>query len=174
MKIHKLALLVLALGVGGVFGALMGGGFIHTIIARFLCIWIAAPAVILLTVSGIKRLRHRDQPRAMSGFMVGYTALALATLGFTGGGMAIFHYRESEVRRFVKQVLPLVDAHKKLAGTYPRNLEEVTDQSLPYYLRGRGRYTSDGTTFTFYYENPDSIMGGLMLTDSHRTWSRAD
>ena len=150
MKIRKLALLVLALGVGGAFGALMGGGFIHTIVARFLCMFIAAPAVILLTVTGIERLRHRDRPRAMSSFMVGCAVIALGILGFTVGGTAIFHYRQSDVRRLVEQVLPLMDAHKKQAGAYPRSLEEVTDQNPPYYLRGRGRYTSDGASFTFY------------------------
>lgn len=174
IKIRKLAILALALGIGGALGSLMGGGFIHTIMARFLCIWIAGPAAILLAVTGIERLRHHDQPRAMSGFMMGCAALVLAILGFTGGGVTAFQYRETEMRNFVTQVLPLLDAHKKKAGSFPGHIEEVTDLSLPYYLRSRGHYTSDGVTFTFYYENPDSIMSGLMLTDSHRTWSRAD
>ncbi|MCP5531779.1 MAG: hypothetical protein H7A48_01250 [Akkermansiaceae bacterium] len=174
MKVPKIALLAIALGVGVALGALMGGGFIHTIIARFLCIWIAAPAAILLMVTGIEKLRHRDQARGMSSFMVGCAGIALTILGFTGGGAAAFQYRESEVRTFVAQVVPLLDAHKKTTGSYPLHLDEVTDQRLPHYLKGSGRYTSDGDTFTFYYENPDSIMSGLMLTDSHRTWSRAD
>lgn len=174
MKISKLALFALALGIGAVLGTLMGGGFIHTIIARFLCIWIAAPAVILLIVTAIVRMRHHDQPRCMNGFMMGCAAIALAILGFTGGGAAVFQYRESEVKSFVTGVLPLLDAHKKKTGFYPRQLEEVTDKRLPYYLNKCGRYTSDGNTFTFYYENPDSMISGLMLTDSNRNWSRAD
>lgn len=174
MKIRNIAPIVCGIGIGAALGALMGGGFIHTIIARFLCIWIAAPAVILLAVTGIERLRHRDQPRAMSSFMMGCAAIALTILGFTGGGAAAFQYREFEVRGFVAQVLPLLDAHKKRTGSYPSHLEEVTDQRIPYYLKGSDRYTSDGTSFTIYYENADSIMSGLMLTDSHRRWSRAD
>jgi hypothetical protein len=174
MKIRNIALIGLAIGAGAALGALMGGGFIHTIIARFLCIWIAVPALILLAIGGILRFLHRDQPQAMSGFMVGCAAIALSISGFTGTGAAAFHYRESEVRGFVTQVLPLLDAHKKKTGSYPLHLEEVTDKRLPYYLKGSGRYTSDGTSFTFYYENPDSIMAGLMLTDSHRRWSIAD
>jgi hypothetical protein len=152
----------------------MGGGFIHTIISQFLCIWIAAPALILLTIAGIERLRHRDRPRATSGFMIGCATVAFSISGFTGGGAAAFHYRESEVTSFVTQVLPLIDAHKQKTGSYPLKIQEVTDQRLPYHLRGSGRYTSDGTSFTFYYENADSIMSGLMLTDAHRRWSRAD
>ena len=174
MKIRSLALLTSILGIGAAIGALIGGGFIHTIIAQFLCIWVAAPALILLAITGIERLRRRDQPRAMRGFMMGCVAIALGILGFTGGGASAFHYRESEMRSFVTQVLPLLDAHKEKSGSYPRNLEEVTDKRLPYYLKRSGRYTSDGATFTFYYENPDSMISGLMLSDSHRTWSRAD
>jgi hypothetical protein len=174
MKVRNLALLALLLGIGSVFGALIGGGFIHTIIARLLFVLVAAPALIFLTVTGIARLRQRDQPRVVSGFMVGCAALAAAILGFMGGGAAMFHYRESEVRQFVEQVLPLLDAHKKKSGAYPRSLEEVTDKSLPHYMKGRDCYTSNGATFTFYYVSPDGMISGLMLTDSDRKWSRAD
>jgi hypothetical protein len=174
MKIRNIAPIVCGIVIGAALGALMGGGFIHTIIAQFLCIWIAAPALILLAIAGIERLRHRDRPRATSGFMIGCAAVALTILGFTAAGAAAFHYRESEVRDFVKQVLPLLDEHKKQTGSYPLQLQEVTDKGLPYHFKESGRYTSDGTSFTFYYENADSIMSGLLLTDSHRRWSRAD
>ena len=174
MKIRKLVLLAFSLGIGSAIGALMGGGFIHTILYRFLCMFIAAPSLIMLTLTGIQRLRHRDQSSVMGGFAVGCAALAIAILGFTGGGAAMFHYRESEVRQFVEQVLPLLDAHKKKSGAYPRSLEEVTDKRLPHYMKGRDCYTSNGATFTFYYVSPDEMNSGLMLTDSDRKWSRAD
>ena len=174
MKIRNIAPIVCGIVIGAALGALMGGGFIHTIIAQFLCLWIAAPALILLAITGIERLRHRDRPRATSGSIIACAAVALSIFGFTGGGAAAFHYRESEMRGFVTQVLPLIDAHKQKTGLYPLKLQEVTDKKLPYHLRGSGRYTSDGTSFTFYYTNAGSIMSGLMLTDSHRRWSRAD
>ena len=174
MKIRNIAPIVCGIGIGAALGALMGGGFIHTIIAQLLCMWIAAPSLILLAIAGIERLLHRGQPRAIKGFMIGCASVALTIFAFTGAGTAAFHYRESEVRNFVTQVLPLLDAHKKKTGSYPHQLQEVTDKRLPYHLKGSGRYTSDDTSFTFYYENADTIMSGLMLTDSHRRWSRAD
>jgi len=111
----------------------------------------------------------------MNGSVVRIAACVLAILGFTLGGMAIFHYREAEVRSFVDEALPLLDTHKKEHGYFPKEIREVTDRNLPFHFRDfRRGYSSDGATFTFYYENLDSIMGGLMLTNSHRTWSVAD
>jgi ABC-type dipeptide/oligopeptide/nickel transport system permease subunit len=52
MKIRNLALLAFTLVTGSTLGALIGGGFIHTIIARFFCLWIGLPALIMLVVSG--------------------------------------------------------------------------------------------------------------------------
>ena len=174
MRMLHLVLPSCALGFGGIIGALIGGGMMHTMIADLLCLWIAAPALIVLSFMVIERFQHRGQPSATSGLMMGCAALAMLVLGFTGGGTAVFQYREAEVRRFVSEVLPLLDAHKQKSGSYPQNLREVTDKRLPYYLRGRGRYNSNGDTFSFYYENPDAIMVGLMLTDSHRAWRIAD
>lgn len=70
--------------------------------------------------------------------------------------------------------MPKLDAYKQRFGRYPSALSEVTGKDLPYYLEGRGRYSSDGTQFTFYYEPPDSVISGLILTDTHRRWMRAD
>jgi hypothetical protein len=174
MKIHILALFALSLGIGSALGMLMGGGFIHTMLSRFLCMFIAAPALIMLILNVIERLRHRDQSTVMSGFAVGCASVAVAILGFTGGGAAIFRYRESEVTQFVDQVLPLLDAHRKKSGVYPRSLREVTDKRLPRHMNEQGCYTSNGATFTFYYGNPDEMVSGLMLTDSDRRWIKAD
>jgi hypothetical protein len=174
MKIHILAPIALSLGVGGALGMLMGGGFIHTILSRFLCLFIAAPALIMLILTVIDRLRRRDRPTVMSEFAVSCATVAVAILGFTGGGAAMHRYRESEVRQFVDQVLPLLDAHKKKSGIYPRSLREVTDKRLPRYMDERDCYTSTGASFTFYYDSPDEMISGLMLTASDRRWSRAD
>jgi hypothetical protein len=174
MKIHILAPIAQSLGFGSALGILMGGGFIHTILFRFLCMFIAVPALIMLIVTVIERVRHRDRSTVMSGFTVGCATVVVAILGFTGGGAAIFRYRESEVTRFVDQVLPLLDAHKRKSGVYPRSLREVTDKRLPRHMNEQGCYTSNGATFTFYYGSPDEMVSGLMLTDSDRRWIRAD
>lgn len=174
MKIHNSGILVLSLGVGSALGMLMGGGFIHTILSRFLCLFIAAPALIMLILTVLDRLLRRDRPTVMSEFAVSCATVAVAILGFTGGGEAMHRYRESEVRQFVDQVLPLLDAHRKKSGIYPRSLRDVTDKKLPRYMDERDCYTSTGASFTFYYESPDDWISGKMLTDSDRRWSTAD
>ena len=174
MRMRGAITLGFALLAGALVGGLVGGGFLHTLFAQLLCMWLLPPLLITLVVCIGDRLRKGHRSDLLSGFALGLTAIVLCILGFASAGPAVFYLRESEVRSFVEDTLPKLDAHKKQFGQYPTNLAEVTKVSLPYHLRGRGRYTSDGTSFTFYYENADSIMSGLMLTDTHRRWSRAD
>jgi hypothetical protein len=174
MKTRNLALPAVSLAIGGTLGALMGGGFIHGMLSYILCKFIGIPVLIILAITGIQCLLHRGRPSVLPGLALGCATLSMAILGFAGGGVAMARYRESDVRRFVEQVLPLLDSHKMKHGAYPQSLEEVTDKRLPHYLKGPNHYTSNGATFTFYYEGANSVISGLMLTDSHRKWCRAD
>ena len=165
---------VLFLGIGIAIGVVTGGGFIHLLISYAIGVFFVLPALVVL-VFAFAFVGRKDRVQLMDGFGRALARFVSVALGFVLGGVAIFQCGEVEVRSFVDEVLPLLDEHKKEFGRFPKDIGEVTDRSLPYCFRDADRgYRSDGATFTFYYENPDSIMGGLMLTDSHRSWSVAD
>jgi len=100
--------------------------------------------------------------------------LEAGALGFSGSGPAILHFRDADLKEFIDDTIPKLDDYKTQFGHYPSSLSEVTKKNLPYYLKDRGGYSSNGTQFAFYYEPPDSVISGLMLTDTHRRWMRAD
>lgn len=175
MKLSSAMLLTGALLFGSLFGAGLGGGFIHSVIAMFLGVFVFIPAAAALAIGLIAGFRKNERPKAVSGFSVLCVACLLGVMAFTFAGTALLKYRENDVRFFVRETLPLLDGYQAQHGRYPARLEEVTERKIPYYFRvRRGGYTSDGKTFSFYYESPDQMISGLMLSNHHRTWVRAD
>jgi len=162
------------LGLGILIGSFSGGGMLHAIIALFFVLFVGFPLLIILCLDLVDCWRKRDQVSFAEMLFSARLGILLVVLGFSVGGLAILHYRKAEMERFVEEILPALDAHEKEFGRYPKDLREVSDAARPYYFREGRSFWSDGVSFHFYYEPPGSFMGGLMLSDDHRTWSVAD
>jgi hypothetical protein len=175
MKTHGTIVALSTLTVGIIIGSATGGGLLHQLVFLSLWVTVALPVLILTAPSLLRCLKHKERTEFLNWFSSTGAVGVLAILGFTIGGVAIFHYRENEVRRFVEEMLPLLDAYKAENGQFPLELSALSTQRMPYYFRkAKCGYHSDGKDFRFYYENPDAIMGGVLLTHRHRTWSVAD
>ena len=173
MKHNIVIFTTTAAALGMLAGSWTGGGFLHYLISFALGIIVGIPAAAALILT--LKNRERAHPRHIgNGFAIGAVA-GLVFLGlFFLSGLFVFERRESEVRSYVNTVLPLLDAHKKKHGQYPKTLDGLTDKKIPYYLGAREAYSSDGTSFRFYYETPDSLMGGKIFTSRDRSWVIAD
>jgi hypothetical protein len=173
MKIPVISILA-CVALGTALGILTGGGFIHAVLSMLLGGYIGFPLLVVVLISiGVAIKRHSG-----SGFLSGASLFLVCYLTLIGafylGGKGIFEYRERAVKEFVISTLPMLEAHKAKRGAYPESLQEVGIRDQPYYFRGRHGYTSDGKSFTFYYEDPNAIMGGMMFTNQHRQWQLAD
>ena len=173
MKTRAVTILV-CLVIGMIAGILTGGGFIHHLLSLLLGVYLGIPLLVISLIAigvSLKKDRDGDSANRGSNFFVCYLTLIGA---FYLAGKGIFAYREHEVREFVTSTLPLLDDYRSTQGRYPKTLLEIGIEDQPYYFGGLRGYSSDGHSFTFYYEDPDSIMGGLMLTNRHREWQIAD
>lgn len=172
--VMKAGLVVSAI-VGSFLGYLTGGGFLFKLFGYYIFL----PLGVLCLVYYLFFKRH-DRKREKPGNRRVAKSLVIAVFLLVTllSGEGIFRFRSCEVESFVRETIPLLDAHKDKFGEYPSKLQEVTDRKLPYYFRDRRPfdqpYSSNGEGFTFSYVPPDAMMGELMLTSSDRRWSRAD
>ena len=174
MNYYAAIFIPLAAALGCFAGVVMGGGFMHYLFSFVLGILIGIPVVLVLIFTLLARSKRNGSRKGRGGIAIGAVSYIVFSGVFYASGSYIFMRREAEVHSYVDAVLPLLDAYKTENGRYPERLDEVTGLQLPYYFKDKQAYSSKGGSFTFYYETPDSIMGGMMLTDKHRSWSIAD
>lgn len=174
ITMRRAFILTMALALGAGVGTQMAGWFFYSLVSRFLLIWVAIPVSIILLSTASYLIWKRQRAGGLSGFALCCVYIVIFVLGFSGSGPTILRFRAADLTAFMDDTIPKLDAHKRQFGHYPSSLSEVTSSDLPYYLKGRGGYTSNGTGYTFYYEPPGSIISGMMRTDIHRRWVRAD
>ena len=174
MKCYAAISIFAAVGLGALAGAWMGGGVFHHLFSFALGVLIGVPVAIALIFVLIVRRKPDNSDRVCDGLATAAVSYLVFAGLFCASGRYVFERREAEVRSYVGAVIPMLDAYKQKHGRYPESIDGITDRKLPYYFRQKQAYSSNGDSFTFYYETPDSIMGGMTITDQDRSWSIAD
>ena len=158
-----------AIGAGFVF--LIGGGGLFRVAAQLFLPWIAALTAVVFVVWSATYSRNK---------MGGYFILS-PLLVVTGAGLAVWtlsnwlvELRTEKVKQYVEAAIPVIEQYKLDNGYYPNSLTDLDFGPIPYYLRSGSAFTSSTNDWTFYYETPDSWMGGMLYSKSQPSWGVAD
>lgn len=163
-------------------GVIAGWSFANSIVGKLIAYYLLLPFGAICGIFSIlaffgDREKGREKNSSSDDLRMP-VLIGILAISFVLGREGVSRFRTYEVRNFVEKTVPLLDAYKSKHGVFPPDLDEVTNRDLPYYFRNEKPsyqpYRSDGRGFTFYYETSESIMGGLMLSSSHRSWSVVD
>lgn len=172
-------------------GSLVGGGVLavaltflsrghaaYTLIVGALVVFVAVPAgVVALLALLLSRYCWRNRLRWASAIAAACVGCVGMLLLFLPAGALLQEHDIATARQYCEDLVPLLDAHKQMTGSYPERLDDIVPgtQDIPRLLNNAPFYSTDGKTFTFTFEVPDGLLPTIHVfggdTRDWREWS---
>ena len=140
-------------------------------IARVLFPWIGGVTSIVAAVSLFGKTSSVKVFRVLFYPLVSLCSLVAVQLLMSDW---IVDKRVADVEQYVEDIEPLLEDYYSRNGAYPQDFRVVGKTKVPFYLRSSGAFIPNKNDWMFYYETPDSIMGGKMYSKLQPYWQVAD
>jgi hypothetical protein len=159
------------IGLGCLAAAIGQGSFLHSLALMGVGLYLVAPLLCLIGIVALLDFFRRVHRSWLLPSFFGALLLILALVLSFGVGQTLYSWQRARVHSFVDRAHVELDNLKKTSGAYPVALPSSLLAAAPTWLSSPGCYWSDGSTFSFSYSDPASMMfGGFTYSSVDRKW----
>jgi hypothetical protein len=150
------------------------GTFVHDVASLMFAIYIGAPALLVGFTTFMFR-RRSEVAKRVAMIMGTIVFAAISSLLSLPIGAVIADHDVADAERYCESLIPQLESYKRAHGTYPRALApSIHLDDEPRLLRRSLHYSSDGTTFSFSFDDSRGLLNFREFSSETRRWSDGD
>ena len=151
------------------------GSFFHWVAVGALVVVAAAAALAGILAFAVSNIGPSPRIRAAAWISLGLAAVLGSTLASLPLGNMILRSDVHAAKEYCESLVPRLEEHRRLHGTYPRDINAVGyTPDPPRLLRERMYYSSDGSSYSFDFTNPSGLLNGFRYDSDSRKWYDLD